>query len=370
MKSVIRTDSSTSIGSGHLMRCFTLADMLREKGVEVSFVCRELPGNLGWLVREKGYSLFLLPFDGQEPASGDVPSDYARWLGTDWATDANQTLTALPDEAEIDWLIVDHYALDEKWEKSLRWRVGHIMVIDDLANRWHDCDLLLDQNFYENAQVRYEGLVPSHCRKLLGPRYALLRPEFLEARQKMPERSGSVDRILVFFGGVDVTNETTKALQAIRSVGRSDVAVDVIVGSSNPHKAQIETASRSMPNVTLHYQVPNMAQLMVEADLAIGAGGTTTWERCFLGLPTMTIIVADNQREMIEALAGRGAVWNMGWYTDVSVAAIEAKMQWVMGHPDAVRVMSQNTLRLIGGPGRSQGNAIVAAVMDISYAHF
>jgi UDP-2,4-diacetamido-2,4,6-trideoxy-beta-L-altropyranose hydrolase len=351
MKVAIRTDSSTLIGSGHLMRCFTLADMLREKGVEVSFVCRELPGNLGWLVREKGYSLFMLPLDGREPASGDVPSGYARWLGTDWATDANQTLTALSGESDIDWLIVDHYALDEEWGKSLRWRVGHIMVIDDLANRRHDCDLLLDQNFHENAQVRYEGLVPSHCRKLLGPQYALLRPEFLEARQKMPERSGDVNRILVFFGGSDVTNETTKALQAIRSVGRPDVAVDVIVGSSNPHKAQIETASRGMPNVTLHYQVENMAELMVRADLAIGGGGTTTWERCCLGLPTIIVAIADNQFAIGRGAERIGIGRFLGNCHEVTSRMIVDELTRLLAQPHQIVGMTKQGIAIVDGRG-------------------
>jgi len=366
MKVVIRTDSSISIGSGHLMRCFTLADMLREIGADVSFVCRELTGNLGWLAREKGYSLFLLPFDDRESADENVVSSYAPWLGTDWATDADQTLMALPDEAEIDWLIVDHYALDEKWEKSLRWRAGHLMVIDDLANRQHDCDLLLDQNFYEKAQIRYDGFVPGHCRKLLGPQYALLRPEFLEAQRRMPERSGSVDRILVFFGGVDVTNETTKALQAIRSVGRPDVSIDVVLGRSNPHRTEIETLSQDMLNVTLHYQVENMAELMVRADLAIGGGGTTTWERCYLSLPTITIVVADNQREMIEAVAGRGAVWNMGWHASVSASDLRDRLKYALNNPEAVRTMSQAAWRVMGNRTHDIGHPIVEALSEIT----
>jgi len=360
MKVVIRTDSSTSIGSGHLMRCLTLADMLREKGVDVSFVCRELPGNLSWLVREKGHSLFLLPFDGREPASGDVLSGYARWLGTDWATDADQTLTALSGESDIDWLIVDHYALDEKWEKSLRWRVGYIMVIDDLANRRHDCDLLLDQNLYDQLEIRYDGLVPGHGRKLMGPQFALLRPEFAQARKTMCQRDGHIRRVLVSFGGADSNNVTLKVVEAIRRLGRSDIAVDVVVGAANPYHKSLERRCRSLPGCRLHRQVKNMAELMSESDLAIGGGGSTTWERCCLGLPTIFIATAEHERRVAQVCGSVGIGRYLGYYADITSDDIKEELERVCDQTETIRKWSEKAASMVDclGTGRVCGEVM------------
>jgi len=205
LKILIRTDSSVQIGTGHVMRCLTLADELRERGAEIVFVCRDFAGNLC------GYT------------EGNLK--HAAWLGADWQTDARQVEEIIKDfNTHPDWLVVDHYALDERWERYLRSYVKKIMVIDDLADRPHDCDLLLDQNFYENLESRYDGLAPSGCKKLLGPKYALLRPEFREERKNLRKRDGYVKRIMIFFGGSDPTNETTKALEAVRMLNRPDIA--------------------------------------------------------------------------------------------------------------------------------------------------
>jgi len=367
----IRTDSSLEIGTGHVMRCLTLAEYLHDQGVEVVFICRKLPGCIVDFIEAKGLRVCLLLQRDAGPIDEPHHSEHEKWLVVGKETDAADTGRILAaGERFPDWLVVDHYALDSQWERSMRPYVGHIMVIDDLADRSHDCDLLLDQNFYENARDRYRNLVPSHCRMLLGPEYGLLRPEFNELRQRMTERDGTVSRILVFFGGSDVTNETAKALEAVSALQRPDIAVDVVIGSSNPHKAQIESAAHRLANVRLHYQTQNMAELMAQADLAIGAGGTTTWERCCLGLPTLAIVVAENQREMTEAADGQGAVLNMGWREEVSEAAIEARMHWLLEHPDALQKMSQNAVRLSGNSDHAVGNPVVAAIMEVSRAVF
>ena len=232
MKSIIRTDASVQIGTGHhVMRYLTLADELREHGAGAIFVCREFDGNLCGYIEEKGYIVHRLPVPNKQKHNIEGNLKHAAWLGTDWHTDARQVEEIIKDlDTALDWLVVDHYALDERWEGYLRPNVKKIMVIDDLADRVHDCDLLLDQNFYENLESRYDGLVPAWCKKLLGPKYALLRPEFREARRNLRKRDGHVKRIMIFFGGSDPTNETTKVLEAIRMLNRPDIATDVMVG--------------------------------------------------------------------------------------------------------------------------------------------
>jgi UDP-2,4-diacetamido-2,4,6-trideoxy-beta-L-altropyranose hydrolase len=219
---VFRTDASVEIGSGHLMRCLTLADQLRGDGTEVAFICRDLPGGMFDLLDARGYRNARLDLAATSPR-----------LQHD---DARATIEALAQlfPGGVDWLVVDQYELDAEWERLLRPLSRKLMVIDDLANRSHDCDLLLDQNYYRDLDSRYQGLVPEQCVTLLGPGYVLLRPEFTLARQRLRARDGIVRRILVFFGGSDPTNETEKVMAALRLLGRPDIDVDVVVGLANP----------------------------------------------------------------------------------------------------------------------------------------
>lgn len=311
MNIVFRTDASLQIGTGHVMRCLTLADELRQREAVVSFICREHPGNLIGLIEGKGYRVKQLPQPSSEFLATSEDVAHSAWLGVPWQQDATETLAAL-GEAQPAWLIVDHYALDRRWEQTLRPSVGKIMVIDDLADRAHDCDLLLDQNLYQDMETRYDQLVPATCAKLLGPKYALLRPEFALARKNLRQRDGQVRRILVFFGGVDPTNETAKAVHALASIADRPFAVDVVVGSGNPHKQQIENLCAEHEGFHYHCQVDNMAELMAAADLAIGAGGTATWERCAVGLAAIVISVAENQRELAEMSARNGLCFYLG----------------------------------------------------------
>lgn len=324
LRVVIRADASVQIGSGHVMRCLTLADALRERGAEVYFVCRELPGHLGEVLANKDYPTHWLPTPDADATTIPAHTAHSAWLGVPWEEDTEQMWDWLETLPEVDWLIVDHYALDQTWESQLRPQVKRIMVMDDLADRPHDCDLLLDQNLHENMEQRYTGLVPKECRLLLGPRYALLRPEFLEARKNLRQRDGTVRRILVFFGGADPSNETTKALRALQLLDRPDIAVDVVVGSANPHRSEIEALCAALPNTSFYCQVSNMAELMARADLAIGGGGSATWERFCVGLPSLVISLAENQLKLIQTLANMGLIFyfNQSNKSDISLVEL------------------------------------------------
>ena len=269
-KIAFRVDSSTQIGSGHLMRCLTLAEKLncQEK---IIFISRNLSGNISNLVLKKGFKLILLK---NEDLDLNLRG-YEKWLTVRQEQDAKETIEAIKN-LNLELLIVDSYAIDVKWEKMLRPYVKKIMVIDDLANRKHDCDILLDQNYYQDIEIRYTGLVPEYCKLSLGPQYALLRDEFYEERKHLRVRDGSIRRILVFFGGSDQTNETMKAIQALVAIRRTDISVDVVVGGSNKNKEAVKRFCRQHENMNYYCQVNNMAELIHKADLAIGAGGSTT----------------------------------------------------------------------------------------------
>ncbi|MES2911978.1 MAG: UDP-2,4-diacetamido-2,4,6-trideoxy-beta-L-altropyranose hydrolase [Pseudomonadota bacterium] len=361
MKIFFRTDASLVIGQGHVMRCLTLAVALREHGVDSGFVCRDHPGNLCDLVRASGFRVHSLP-----PASTPVlPSSadpYAAWLGTTWMEDAGQTLAAMGADPSVPhWVVVDHYALDARWEDAVRARVPRVMAIDDIADRPHRADVLLDQNLYPDMKGRYAGLVDSGCVQLLGPRYALLRKEFVMSRQGLRPRDGSVARVLVFFGGSDVSNETGKTLDAIELLNRSGVRFDIVVGAANPFRDMLAARCDGLPNVSLHCNISNMAQLMADADLALGAAGTATWERCATGLPAFMLSVADNQVEIAKGVDSVGAQRYLGPCSTVTAGQIAAALVQAIDNPQTLREMSQTALTLVDTLGAER---VVAALKE------
>lgn len=332
----IRADASVEIGTGHVMRCLALADALRVKGAEVAFVCRDLKGNLCDLIAAWRFAVHRLP----QPEGAVL----------DWRVDAEQTAAAVARVGpRVDWLIVDHYQLDGRWESLARAFAGKVMAIDDLADRQHDCDLLLDQNLCRGKDSRYDGLVPAHCRLLLGPGYALLRPEFSRVRAGLKRRDGALRRLLVFFGGSDPTNETAKALEGLSQLVRPEIAIDVVVGATNPHQDDIRRLCKALPNAGYHRQVGNMAELMRDADLAIGGGGVTTWERCCLGLPSLVAILADNQSEPTLAATEYGAVVNLGWADRLAAEDYRRAIDAIT--PASLARMEQLALELVDGKG-------------------
>ena len=314
MDIVFRVDASLQIGTGHVMRCLTLADELRERGVVCRFVCREHEGNLLGEIRRRGYQALALPVDPTciTPKNLDKAKQptHSEWLGADWITDADQFI-ALLGKTRPDWIIVDHYALDARWEKHVRHSCARIMVIDDLADRQHDSELLLDQNLGRSDEA-YAKLVPDHCSLMIGPPYVLLRPEFAQLRAASLKRRGNPElrRILVTMGGVDIVNATSYVLAALSSsVLSEDCVITVVMGPHAPWLNDVKNlAARMVQPVEVLVNVSNMAELMAESDLAIGAAGSTSWERCCMGIPTVMLIVAANQMDAGHALEATGAV--------------------------------------------------------------
>lgn len=306
MKIAVRVDASVQIGTGHFMRCLTLADSLKEYGAQVRFVCRNLPLQFCDMLAAKDMELVSLDSGTICPSIGNLA--HAHWLEATQAQDAQATIQSLAGQM-LDWLIVDHYALDFRWERALRRAARKIMVIDDIADRQHDCDVLLDQNFYVDMKSRYSGKIPVRCRLLLGPRYTLLRSEFRQLRDKVKPRTGRVERVLVFFGGVDKDNYTGQAIEAIANLGLEGLHVDVVIGAQHPQREQIILACAGY-KFDCHVQTSRIAELMATADLGIGAGGSATWERCCMGLPTLAFCTADNQQKQIADAALEGLLYS------------------------------------------------------------
>lgn len=347
---LFRVDASVQIGIGHVMRCLTLADALRDYGAECLFVCRECEGNLLAQIRQRGFDAHGLPVrsEGVVRSDSDHGEDSSQpaWLELDWAADAAQTKVGA-GETVVDWLIVDHYALDARWERALRPICRKLLVIDDLANRRHDCDVLLDQNFYRDQDQRYRGLLPEWCITLLGPAYVLLRPEFKKARQRLRARDGIVKRIVVFFGGSDPTNQTRMVLAALDKMDKPDILLDVVVGSTNPNRHSIRVLCDQLPSVTYHCNVSNMAELLMNADLGVGAGGSAMWERCYLGLPTITVVFAENQLRTTEDVASLGAIEYLGWSDSFGVDDYVRAISGLIANPQRVKQISDAAFAVV-----------------------
>ena len=350
MKIVFRVDASVSMGTGHLMRCLTFAEALRDRGTDVSFICREHKGHLIRLILSKGFKVTILPCINNIEPEGE---DYAAWLGVPQSMDAEQTLKAIEFQ-NPDWLVVDHYGIDANWEMLVKPFVGKLMVIDDLANREHVCDLLMDQNYSIHDSDRYNHLVPKECMQMIGARYALLRKEYLIRRQVPSKRDGKIKRVLVFFGGTDPDNLTTLSLLALARNAFSNLIVDIVVGTNNPYKEEIKKLVHARPRTTIHFNLPHLADLMSSADLAIGAGGSTNLERMCLGLPTLLIACAENQKLSSIALAKMNLVSYLGYYTTIDVEVISEAIVNLMSDPLLLKEMSIRNKILVDGLGTSR----------------
>lgn len=361
MNVVVRADSSSDIGIGHIMRCLALAEAMHAKGTNVSFICRDFAGNIADYIASKGFRVDMLATPTQQFTNASTLR-HASWLGVDMRQDVEETLDILNKQPAVDWLIVDHYALDEKWQQRVREKSNKIAVIDDLADRRHDCDLLLDQNLSENMHVRYDALVPGQCRKLIGPEFALLRPEFSLARGRLRQRDGIVKKILVFFGGADPTDETSKTLDALQNIVTPEIKVLVVVGGGNRRWESIKERCAAFPQMTFFRQIDNMADLMVEADLAIGAGGSTTWERCCLGLPSLVVTIAMNQVQLTVEAAKSGAAVYAGEAEQLTPTELADSIRSLIFDPTKLVEMSVAGMRLVDGCGTARVLEAMAAI--------
>ncbi len=333
------------------MRCLTLAQQLTSEGFEVCFISRQLPGNINNEIDAAGFTLHRL----REVNDAELlvtDNEYSRWLGVSWEEDAGETREIVTNMGrEIHWLVVDHYALDKRWEDVLKEHVDSIMVIDDLANRPHSCDLLLDQNLHANPDSRYEQFLPQTAVLLSGPKFSLLRSEFRNVRKQVRKHDGPVKNLLVFFGGADPGNETTKALKAIQSLQNRSLSVDVVIGKANPHVEEIRSLCSRMSHTTIYHNNANMAELMVRADISLGAGGTTTWERCCLGLPTLIIAVAENQVAISTEVEKRGMAMYLGTSADVTSDDMAKAISKLCDNPEKLNAMSKAAMTAVDGNG-------------------
>jgi UDP-2,4-diacetamido-2,4,6-trideoxy-beta-L-altropyranose hydrolase len=338
---LVRVDGSPAIGHGHVVRCLSLAEACRAQGTPVAFAMRDLPGGAASRVEAAGFPVFRLP------------------EGTVLPEDATLTLARAREEGAA-WIVVDHYALDARWEESVR-AGARVLAIDDVPDRPHSCDAFLDQNLGARA-----GRAPAGSLLMLGPRFALLRPQF--ARERQPRTvAREVSRILVSFGGADTRDLTTRALRALRRVGYGG-AVDVVL-AGHPRPADVRAAAAALAGAVCHDHVEDMAALMAAADLALGAGGGTTWERCCLGVPALVVAAADNQVPVARAAAQAGAqVW-LGTADELADDRLDAALLTLLHDPALRQHLADVGQALVDGQGAERvGRALQADALSLRRA--
>jgi len=341
----IRVDASLEIGIGHVMRCLAFANTMASRGAEVAFVCQETPGHLCDLIGEAGFAVEIIQ---PRPGAADIADvDRARGAhGNHWKQDAELSLRALRRMAFIpDLLVVDKYCLERQWEQVLRSSVRRILVIDDLANREHDCDILVDPNLHDSPMTRYEGLVGRRTRVFVGPQYAFLRPEFDHVAPRT--RDSGVHRVLVFFGGSDPSNESLKIVRALRVLSSRAPRTVLVLGPINAQAQQIRREASMLTDIELIGATNEMARLMAESDLALGTCGGAAWERCVLGLPALVVISAENQRDDARILDSLGAVRNLGVASETNVETWVAAITAMLDDADALSAMSRAAQKIM-----------------------
>ncbi len=358
MRVLIRADASPTIGSGHIARCLTLARVLRKQGSHVAFACRQLPGHRLEALRAEGFETFALPDrypdeDPQQAIESMLP----------WQADIDALVLLLAGHAAFDWVIVDHYGLDHHWQTAARQWAPRIAAVDDLATRRYSVDLLLNQNL-SGLHENYQPLLPENCRTLLGPRYAMLREEF---RCPAIEINARARRVLVNFGGFDAARQTHHAMLALADF--TELQVDFVAGADNPAWTQMQALAATRPNWRLHSFVSDFYQRMSAADLFIGAGGGTSWERAAMGLPTLCIAVSNNQQNNGEVMAAAGAHVFMGAREQVSVEQLRDAIGFVVGNHYLRQSLAERSRQLVDGRGAERvAAALAGAVLKVRRA--
>lgn len=344
-----RVDASPEIATGHLMRCLSLARTLLGRGCRVRMLTRSLAPGLDRVIGDAGVEHVMLrarPHRIQPEGTA-----HAHWLGTTQCEDADDSMLALAD-ASWDRLVVDHYAIDADWERRVGSEVGGVMAIDDLADRPHAVGLLLDQNVFSDMESRYQRHVPDDARLLLGPRFALLRPEFASARRRTTPRSGKIEHVLVSYGGVDPYNLTERTVEALAMLGADaqPLTADVVVGLSHARLDRLVARCGKL-GYDVHVQTDRMTELIQRADLAFGATGSTSWERCCLGLPSVCVPTSFNQVAIAEGLALKNAIVLVPDPAECTSERFLTLLRRLRASPREVRALSESAWALVDGEG-------------------
>jgi len=329
----IRVDGSSEIGTGHVIRCLSLADELSHRGFKAIFCTRDYDSRLIEKIKSRGFVLSIIP----ETLSMEE--------------DVKQ-FTMLSKKHNADVVITDNYHFTDGYLKYLRQNLREVVSIDDIAETYFCSDILVNQNMYATKEI-YHGKISNDTKLFLGPGYAILGSEFC-SYHSLEKKSGTVKEVLITLGGVDLENQTLKVLRALDKV-EENFSVTVVLGVSNPHTEELVSFAESSHRIIrVLVNINNMAELMYNADMAISASGTTSWELCCIGVPTIMIALADNQRNVGKRLAEAGISINLGWFNDVSETMIQESVKSLINNQKLRVSMSGHGKALVDGNGAAR----------------
>jgi len=338
-----RVDSSYGLGYGHINRCLILAEILQKNGFQIHFICKQLEGNLNNQIKKKGF--FLHSFKNMK---NSIEYDFKK------------TRKILTKFRNISCLVIDSYKWYDKYENPMKKIVSKIMIIDDYGNRKHDCDILLDQNLYYGKKHKYNSLIPKKSLRLIGPKYALLRKEFSMSKKK--SEIFKLNKIFISFGGGGETNEVIKVLQALNNSKIKFKKINLIIGKKDINFKRICSIVNKLQNVKIFTTTKNISYLMENTDLGIGAAGSMTWERAYLGIPSIVSIISKNQELVAKSMQKKGCVYNVGWTkntTNLNYEKILKKIQI-----QDLRLMSSKNKKLIDDKGASRVSKKLLSIIN------
>jgi UDP-2,4-diacetamido-2,4,6-trideoxy-beta-L-altropyranose hydrolase len=341
---VFRVDGTPLMGAGHIIRCRTLAQGLQRRGYQTDFTLRSHQGHLSHLLN--GSTVHLLP----PPKTTITSPNHETWLGTSPQEDAGDFLKSISSLSTQPLCIVDHYAIDREWMEMVRPKVSGIVVIDDLANRPLDADLVIDPNPSRTA-TDYLAHLKHPCPMLLGPRYALLREEF---KVSTPIKINNINpySILISLGALDSNNLTLSLLKHLQCrLSQGDLIINVVLSSNAPHLSSVAQYCSSQESIKLHTDPKSISTLMQENDLCIGAAGTTSWERASVGLPSLLFQIAQNQAGIIQALEQEGCCINLGEFSPKGLERLDQIFDELLQDTHRRSLMQQNGRRVCDGHG-------------------
>lgn len=331
---IFRTDASPTIGSGHLLRCLALAQACHEIGGKATFA---LTVNAGWLENRLKLEGISVDYLSTSPGSRE---------------DAQFT-AALAKKEDANWIVIDGYQFGDNYQRYLENRGFQLLVIDDYGHiGQYSSNFVLDQNI--NTDESFYGKKAASTQLLLGNQFALLRNEFRSYRRFTREISSNGRRILVTLGGSS-RNEPIftilSALSEVKSV-KSELECVVIMGGSSQYSGEIRSCSEELAlSICIKDHVESMAELMAWADLAVSGAGTTCWELAYMGLPSIVIVLAENQSMLGQGVHSAGLALNLGWYHNITASRMAKSLIPLLANASERKAMSQRGQTLIDGDG-------------------
>ena len=345
LRIAIRVDASAQIGTGHLRRMLALGIALREVGGEARFITRSLGVDSIGMITGAGFKDTTLLGPSVNFFLPDPAVPHAAWAAVSPEQDIGNTCDAISDFAP-DWMVVDHYAFDARWHTGVREMLGcRLAVIDDLADRALDADMVVDHNYHPDHDAKFAAVIAGKPKLLAGPCYALLGPSYADApRYNFRQEVRSIG---VFMGGVDAGAHSMDVLDAIETI-QFNGSIEVVSTSANPGLAALRKRVLARPQTKLSLDLPDLAAFFGRHDLQVGAGGGASWERCCIGAPTLLIVVAENQNSVAPQLAADGIV---ALAREPTAQAISTELAALLADVEKRRTLANQSSSLVDGHG-------------------